>query len=175
MPLPNIDKWIRDPRRQPVRRTGPLHLPPTEEMIRRFLRSSTRGRTGNFFNIAEPTRLKVPSRALREVLSPAATVHWSPDDDSTFTVPVRDNSYFFCRLRKNGNVSHDPREARTITAPVVQASITSQIVLWEATLSTGDYLDLDVRWQVMSQTARDNISGLRLEAWLTLRRLGKPS
>lgn len=171
MPLPNIDKWIRVRGATVENRT--LHLPPTEEMIVDFSNPPL-WQNGNFFNIAEPTRLKVPAGLSGRYFA-RATVHWSPDDDSTFTVPVRDNSYFFCRLRKNGNVSHDPREARTITAPVVQASITSQIVLWEATLSTGDYLDLDVRWQVMSQTARDNISGLRLEAWLTLRRLGKPS
>ncbi len=171
MPPSGIDNWIKV--RGVTLENRVLDLPNTEKMIVPFS-SPPLWQNGNYFDPGQPTQVKVPPGRSGRYLA-RATVHWSPTDNSTFAIPFRDNSYFISRLRKNGDTSHDPREARTITAPVVQASIASQTALWETNLSTNNYLELEVCWQAANQNARDAINGLRLEAWLTLRRLGKPA
>ena len=53
--------------------------------------------------------------------------------------------------------------------------MTPQAILWETNLGVSDYLELKVRWYVSDPTLSSEITGLKLEAWLTLRRLGKPA
>ena len=171
MSPPSVDKWIRIRGVTVENRT--FHLPPEGMMVVSFP-GPPLWKNGNFLNAGKPTRIKVPAGLSGRYLA-RATVHWFLLDDGTFSIQARDGSYFFSRLRLNGDTSHDPREARTTTAPIVQATITSQSILWETNLTSGNYLELEVKWHAMNQAARDAVSGLKLDAWLTLRRLGKPA
>jgi hypothetical protein len=167
----NIDKQIKV-RGATVENTYVV-LPATGETIVQFSDPPV-WENGNFFTAGAPTRLKVPpDLAGRHIVH--AVVHWYLKNDGTFTTAFRDGSYFLSRLMKNGDASHNPREARSTAAPVATASMTSQSILWETNLVAGDYCELKVCWYVSDPSLKVPDNDLRLETWLTLRRLGKPA
>ena len=153
--------------------SGGFFLPGSDETIVEFSDPPS-WENGDFFTVGEPTRVTVPPKLKGRYLA-HAVVHWSEKMDGTFSTTFRDGSYFFSRIMKNGDTSNNPREARTTAAPIATASMTPQRILWETNLRVGDYLELEVCWHVSDPAARAEITGLKLEAWLTLRRLGKPA
>ena len=171
MSFPSFDMWIKV--RGITVENRVIYLPSSNETIVEF-NDPPVWKNGDFFAVSEPTRVTVPPGLAGRYLA-HAVVHWFEKMDGTFSPAFRDGSYFFTRIMKNGDTSDHPREARTTAAPIATASITSQSILWEASLEVGDYLELEVRWRVSDPAVRAEITGLKLEAWLTLRRLGKPA
>ncbi len=168
---PNLDKWIKV---RGVTVENPYFLlPATGETIVQFSDPPV-WEKGDFFAATAPNRVKVPSGLAGRYLA-HAVVHWSLKNDGTFSKAFRDGSYFFSRIMKDGDPTLDPREARATTAPIATASMTSQRILWETNLIVGDFLELKVCWYVSDPALRVPENELKLEAGLTLRRLGKPA
>ena len=171
MSFPNIDKWIKV--RGVTVENRYLPLPATGETIVEFSHPPV-WEKGNFFASSEPTRVKVPPGLAGRYLA-HVVVHWSLKTDGTFSSACREGSYFFSRIIKNGDASHDLQETRTTAAPIATASMTPQSILWETNLVVGNYLELKVSWCVSDPALRVPANELKLETWLTLRRLGKPA
>jgi len=143
------------------------------------LAGSTIWASTGFYSSVQPTRVMVPT-GCGGVYSIHAVVHWKIGDLFRFLPETRDGNYFITQLAKNGSVSGDLREARTIDAPMIPARITRQDIVWEAELEANNYIEVLISCEVRDQEIMDLYDDLfgstwryRLEHWLTVRRLGK--
>jgi hypothetical protein len=124
--------------------------------------------TGGYFNPASPTRVTVQpgSEGRYHVI---AAVHWSFMFPQPFDENFRKSSCFVSWIERNGSTSTSPRDATAVDAPVVHGQVTTQLIVVETDLSANDFLELKVLWR--DQGAGVPPSQIKLEAWLTVRRL----
>lgn len=144
-------------------------LPDSKELVVPFPNEPL-WHTGGYISPGHPTRVKIPAgfEGRYHVL---AAVEWALRTDTPFTIPIRDGSSFVSQIIVNGDAANSPSDPRTVDAPVSTGHSTTQTIVWETKLTADDFLELHVAWHDSEMPYDMPANQLKIEAWLTVRKL----
>ncbi len=146
-----------------------LPLPNSKELVIPFPNPPL-WHDGGYLDPAFPTRVTVPA-GLDGPHFVHAEVQWSLNTGNSFTTGFRDGTSFVFQIILNGNAATSPSDSRTADAPVATAYTTHQTIVWESDLNSGDTIELHAAWHDSVTQPGILPTQLRIEAWLTVRRL----
>ena len=130
-------------------------------------------RSGNFFDAAHPTRIKVPhNRAGRYFIH--AELQWSPSIGSNSFTDVQSTGGYFGAyiVRNNTTGTNQQVEALSTAAAIASATTVTHNVILETHLAAGHFVELYVFQRVTGVDPRNNF-GIKVDATMTVRRLGR--
>lgn len=130
-------------------------------------------KSGNFFNAANPTRIKVPgNRGGRYFIH--AEIQWSPKIGSNrFSDVQSDGGFFSAYLVRNNTTGMSlQKEAQSTAAVITGSTLVTQNVILETHLAAGHFVELYVA-QYVSGLDPTNDFAIEVNATMTVRRLGR--
>ena len=130
-------------------------------------------KSGNFFDAAHPTRIKVPNnRAGRYLIH--AELQWSPKIGSkTFTDIQSTGGFFGAYLVRNNTTGMNlQKEAQSTAAVIAGSTLVTHNVILETQLAAGHFVELYV-FQRVTGVDPGNDFAIEVNATMTVRRLGR--
>ena len=125
-------------------------------------------KSGNFFDAAHPTRIKVPSNRVH------AELQWSPKIGANTFSDIQSTGGFFGAylVRNNTTGMNLQKEALSTAAVIAGATTVTHNVILETHLAAGHFLELYV-FQRVSGIDPGNDIAIEVNATMTVRRLGR--
>ena len=127
----------------------------------------------SFYDPANPSAITVPpTLGGRYFLH--ATLTWTRTSHADFTEVQSNLGHFYALFKhqENGN-SKELLDTFNTTAPVPRANLTTQVIVWEGDLNSGDSLELHAFEYVSGVDSETSYSSILLDAYVCVRRLGE--
>ena len=127
----------------------------------------------SFYDPANPSAITVPPElGGRYFLH--ATLKWTLASHADFTEVQSNLGHFYALFehKKNGN-SIELLSTFNATAPVPRAALTTQVIVWEGDLDSGDSLELHAFEYASRVDTETSYSPILLDAYVCVRRLGE--
>ena len=127
---------------------------------------------GNYFDIAEPTRMKIPNnRGGRYFIH--AELQWEPKMGTEVFSDVQSTGGFFgAYIVRNGVTPTSTREAQSTAAVIAGSTLVTHNVILETHLAGGHFVELFAFQRVTGIDPNVEPFPIKVNATLTVRRLG---
>jgi hypothetical protein len=127
---------------------------------------------GNYFDIAEPTRIKIPNnRGGRYFIH--AELQWEPKIGTEHFSDVQSTGGFVgAYIVRNGVTPTSTREAQSTAAVIAGSTLVTHNVILETQLGGGDFVELFAFQRVTGIDPIVEPFPIKVNATLTVRRLG---